>query len=454
MTGAALAGALAFVVLAPIAVATAVAFLVFMIALGYVLITTPLLDYITGRKSGFLGAIIRWVTRPLTRRVKRFIAHHVALLTRSFVAGIGPAVTFVNQLTTAQQRMVGTIADMAEQTWRALWTLRHETVPRLITTALVPIRAQLARHTDRLDALETLNRGVAVVIGSGLRSLPWGVPGSLVGNFEQWWNSYRHLWTQTFEHIVPRLNRVVFETVPELARDVNILRDRLDAFVAQGLDALRDRLSRLEDEVIPRLQDQVAAALQAVDALGEIVTGQVGESLSGLFLRVQQLEAQLQAFIGTEAAALAERVTRLEREVREDIAVRLGQLEAAVAAIAAEVFGEVGAGLQLILGRIEAIETQIRTDLLPRLQRIEAMLEPAALAVLVLAALRLAAPQLFCRNVTDTASRICGQDEDLWGQLLAGTLVFAIALNPREIAAAGGALTGILGGVIRETVDN
>jgi len=84
-------------------------------------------------------------------------------------------------------------------------------------------------------------------------------------------------------------------------------------------------------------------------------------------------------------------------------------------------------------------------------EQLDGLIAPAAFAAAVAAALAKFAPNLFCKNVTATTQRICGQDEAMWAQLLAGTLLFALVLDPRALAKVAAGVTGTLAGVIRET---
>jgi len=83
--------------------------------------------------------------------------------------------------------------------------------------------------------------------------------------------------------------------------------------------------------------------------------------------------------------------------------------------------------------------------------QLDKLINPAFFALAVGAALAKFAPNLFCKNVTATTQRICGQDEAMWAQLLAGTLLFALVLDPRALAKVAEGVTGTLEGVIRET---
>jgi len=83
--------------------------------------------------------------------------------------------------------------------------------------------------------------------------------------------------------------------------------------------------------------------------------------------------------------------------------------------------------------------------------QLDKIIAPAFFALAVAAALAKAAPNLFCKNVTSTTQRICGQDESMWAQLLAGTLLFALVLDPRALAGIASGVAGALDGVIRQT---
>lgn len=485
-----------------VAAGATVAALFLMAAIGYYILFRPFLDRksrkVRGGLTGFVWEVTTILPRAVKRTVTRHVQEHVKLLIRSYINGIDPLIVLMVQYDDVTRRIAGTIGDLSEQTWRALWTLNNETIPRKIATATLPLRQQLTRHTGRLDALEDLNRRVANRLGDTLRALPWGVPGGYVPNFETFLDRFVQLWEHYWNTTRGQITTLLQDTVPELRRDIADLARRLDVGIDARLDALGNRIAELErwreNVVAPRL----AALSDAVDLLSDQVFGPVAGGLSALLERVVELERQLAEVVPAEVARLegliadlrldleqgirtglgefAERIEALERWRAEVVAPALAAMQLAIDTIAAEIFEEVGAGLsaltarivaietwvfgelrdmvELALGRIEAIETQLRDDVLPRLRAVEALLEPAALAVAIMAALRIAAPNLFCRNVTDLTSRICADDETFWRDLLAGALVFAIALNPREVAIAGQALTGALGGVIAETVDH
>lgn len=439
------------IILAPAAVLATGALLCLILALFYVLYLQPLLDWATRKSGGFLGSLIRWVTSPVTNFVKGFTQRHIALLMRSFLSGIAPIVTMLNQLTELVQRTYGTLEDMSEQILEALSTLRHETLPREIAEALAPLKAQLARHTDRLDTLERLNQQAAVLVGTALRALPWGVPGTYVGNIDAWLDSYRHLWNQTFNFIAPRLETLRTDVVPQLVRDVERLTARLDTFTEHGLDTIIRRVETLEERVQRVIEPQLETVLQSVDTLFGMVTGQVTDTLTTLFQRVATLETQLEQLAGTAVATLAERVAALETQLRDDLVPRIRQLETKVELLLEQAFGELTADLSALVRRIDQLETQLETVVLPRITALEALLAPAAFAAAVAVAMRTIAPNLFCRNVTTITQRACATDENFLAELLAGTLLWALVLDPRVIARAGQELTGGMAALWRET---
>lgn len=333
---------LAFVIiLAPVAVLAMGALLCLILGLFYVIYLQPFLDWLTRKSGGFLGRLIKWTTSPVTGFVKGFINRHIALLMRSFVTGIAPMVMMLDQLGVIVQRTYGTLGDMSEQILVALQTLRHVTVPRLITEAIAPLKTQLQRHTDRLDTLESLNRQVSVIVGNGLRAIPWGVAGTYVGNFDQWMGAFLHMWRQVFTFLTPQVNTLRNVTIPAIQRDIDTLTQRITRITTVDLPAIRTRLTTIEK------------------AIGGI---------------------------------LADPTT-------------------------------------WILGLLGAV----------------------AVPALTATGMRTALRSLTCRNTRSVAQRVCELDENMIAQLLAGTLVFALALDPRVIAQAGQGMTEAMMAVFRET---
>jgi hypothetical protein len=447
---------------------------------------------------GLFARVFKWGLGRVRSYVRKLEKRVVARLSNAVAARSPLVVRGLNNATELVDRLGTTFTDLPAQTHRALYTLRHVTMPDYVTGRLEPVFAQLNSVRALAQASVNTLTDVSIEIANGLRALPWGVPAGLPNRVATLMETYNRLWDHVWDRITPRVNTLWDELVPQLRRDVDsLLRGaagnigtrlqaltlRVEAIEAaiEGelrplLDDAAGRILELEREVFARIPLRLDALQAAIDALAsEIFTG-IGTGFAALVERVvvlenavseliperfaaveaaiAQLRAELEQGIETGLEVFRARLEAVEEAVTVTIPARLATLEATVDALAAEIFGEIGEGLRLVIGRIEIIENQIRDDILPRLSALEAALAPAALAALVLATLQAAAPQLFCRNVTGTASRICAQDEDLWESLLAGLLIFAIALNPREIAAAGSALTGILGSVIAETVNH
>ena len=63
------------------------------------------------------------------------------------------------------------------------------------------------------------------------------------------------------------------------------------------------------------------------------------------------------------------------------------------------------------------------------------------------------APNLFCRNTASVTQRICAMDEVLLAELLAGTLGFALLLDPKAVLRAGQGIEGAIDGAIRIMAD-
>lgn len=251
-------------IVAPAALAAGAVVIGLFVVVTYWFVILPITEWLTRSDGGLLRRIALWPLKKATQATQRFAREHIASLKRWVAANATPLVLMLDQLAEVVQRTAGTLGDMSEQIYEALWTLNHETIPRKITAALVPIKATLTRHTDRLDAIEDLNRRTAVVIGEGLRALPWGAPGSYVGNFSAWWNSYRHLWNQTFNVLMPRVTELWANRVDNLRNRIQAIEHTLDAIQTQGLPAIRQRITELERGVATILTDPTTWVLTAL----------------------------------------------------------------------------------------------------------------------------------------------------------------------------------------------
>lgn len=493
---------LGFVILAPVSLVTVVATCM-AAGIAYAILFGPVIDVPykkprTGwhRVTGFLKDVTYILPRALKNKVVEFTKEHVGLLIRTAGAAAPPVTAAINQFEDTQRRIVGTLEEMAEQTFRALWTLNHETMPQKIAAALVPLRNTLRNHTGRLDALEDLNRRLAVEVGNALRQLPWGVPGGYLTNWAQFLGRFVQLWQHYWNTTRVQLNTLLGETIPRMRQDISDLTRRFNVQIEARFDALGNRIAELErwreTIVTPRLQ----ALTEAVDALSDQIFDPVTGGLTALLERVGEIERQLREDVAERFAAIEleigelridledgirqglevfrARIAQLEQTVNIDIPATLAAMQLAIDTLAGEVLGEVGEGLtaltarivaieqeiqnrilpgfDAILGRIEALELQIQNDILPRLRALEDLLAPAAFAAFVLAALRVSAPYLFCRNVVRAATEACAAPEDHIDDLLLAAFALVGGISIIELARELQAITGFVAGAVDEWV--
>lgn len=320
---------LGFVIVAPVIVfgtVTVLAFLFF----GMVIVRPWMAEQFEGKSPWWkklTGLALKWVSRKIKAvelRLTSELGGHFAQMS--------PGVSrWLHNHAKAFEQLSGVIVASNQATYNALSTLRRTTVPGLIARAIAPINATLTRHTNRLDALEDLNRRVSVVIGNGLRGLPWGVPGSYVNNFQAWWNTYAHLWQQFFGVVQPRVTQLWNERVVNLRNIIQSLQHTVEQIQTVGLPAIRARITELERGVATILDDPSTWVI----------------TMLGLALVPQLSPASIRAALGS----------------------------------------------------------------------------------------------LFCRNTQTVARNICQMDEAMLAQLLAGTLLFALVLDPRVIARIGQEIT-------------
>lgn len=498
---------LGFVILAPVTLVT-VLFTAIACAIAYGILFGPIIEVPVQRPrkgwshvTGFVRDVATAPLRILKKKARAFAIEHINVLIRTAASAAPPVTAAINQTEDMTRRVAGTLEDMAEQTFRALWTLNHETIPAKINAALIPLRNQLNRHTDRLDQLEDLNRQVAGTVGDTLRQLPWGVPGGYVTNWETFLGRFVQLWHLGFDVLRPQLDRLATETVPALARDIADLARRLDVQIDARFDALGARISELERWRETVVMPRIVALEEAFDLLARDVLGDIGDLLRPALERIAELERQLETLIPQRIAelqtqldqlrldleegirtglgAFASRIEALEAEVFTAIPQRIAAMQLAIDTIAAEIFENVGEGLsrltdriirieewvfgelremvELALGRIEALEANIRDNILPRMRALEDLLAPAAFAALVLATMRNVAPNLFCRNVTRTSEVLCRADPGLVDDLLAllvPVLVLAdLCAFMRLMQQAASGMVGVLGDLMLGAAD-
>ncbi len=99
--------------------------------------------------------------------------------------------------------------------------------------------------------------------------------------------------------------------------------------------------------------------------------------------------------------------------------------------------------LERAIGNV-GTETWFETGLLAAL---------ATIAGVTIAVARTGIRSLFCRNTRGVAQKLCGMDEALLAALLAGTLGFALLLDPKAVVRAGQAVEGTIEYGIRTMAD-
>lgn len=393
----------------------------------------------------YFTRFVKWSKRKLSdaliaarKKLTSALGNAVARRSHALVL----ALTNMAELTA---RVGDTLAAEAEQTYRALYALRHVTLPNYVEGYVRPVITTANTALATAQAAATTLTQVSTEIADGLRGLPWGVPIGLPARVRNLMAAINHLWDQFFDVAQPRLNTLWNTTVPDILRRLDALERGAAGAGAGGLNAIRARLSALEAWRDNIVGPQLASLQSAIDFLSDQVFGPVEGGLVELLGRVAALELAL-GELSTEAIGeLLVRVEEIERALREDVERRLRALELGFETITEELLGEVAADFRIILDRIAGLETQIGSIILPRLEAIEAALQPAALAAALLAALRIAAPNLFCRNVTRTTEALCRADEGWLDDLLALGLPILVladlcAFARLTQAAAGGAV--------------
>jgi len=329
-------------ILAPALVIAMGALLCLILGLFYILYLNPLLEWLTRKEGGFFKRLVFWPVRKAAEAVRRFARGHIAALFRAYINRSAPLVHLVNNFTELTQRLAGSLGDNAEATYKALYQLRHDTIPALLQAKVEPIWNRIAVLSDRLGVTEGRIQDAGQLITGTLTRLPWGAPVGFVPALEAWLGSYRHLWNQTFNFIQPRVNDIYLVKLPDIW----------------------DRLAALEAGV----------------------GGKLGNAIKAIQLRLGKIEKSLEGILTDPTTWV-------------------------LTALGLALVPALGAG-----------------------------------------GFRSGLGNLFCRNVQATSKSICAQNELMWAQLLAGTLLFALVLDPRALARVAEGVTATLDGVIRQTV--
>lgn len=447
---------------------------------GHLIVFPWIEEQMGGKQPWWKRAALKPVSF-LQNRAKRLVARLKADAATRFALASPQIARWLHRNAAILEQLSGVIVASNEATYKALSTLRHTTVPTLIANATRPILFRLGQVEALAAGLATTLTSVSTSFANGLRALPWGVPTGLPNRVDTFFVTYKRIWDKVWLELAPRTTELWTQIVPQLRQRIEDLERGVGGVGQGGLNAIRNRVTALENQagniILPRLSNLEAA----VQALSAEVFGTVGTGLLALVGRVTELERRLDELVTTGLAELEQRIATIEAELEQGIAEglerfgehileierqittvlpqRIAALELAVdtlvataleglevglidltgriVALEAQIRDVILPGFDAILGRVSALEERIENVILPRIRAIETILAPAAFAALVLATMRQVAPNLFCRNTTSVTERICGLDEDMLAQLLAGTLGFALILNPELVARTG-----------------
>jgi len=250
------------------------------------------------------------------------------------------------------------------------------------------------------------------------------------------WLHRQALVLEQLSGVIVASNQATHMALGKLRHDViPTLIERALAPVRVTLNYVRERVDALEDRN-RQVSNAIASTLRALPwGVGGDYVPNFGQWLNSY----RHLWTQVFGFIQPQ-------LNQIRVEYLPEIWRRLDDLERGAG-------GGIGGALQGLRNRVTALETQVGSIILPRLKALEDVLAPAAFAALVLATMTRIAPNLFCRNTTDVTKKLCATDPNLIAQLLAGSLAFALVLDPRLMARLGQEFTGALDDVIRRTAD-
>ncbi len=200
---------------------------------------------------------------------------------------------------------------------------------------------------------------------------------------------------------------------------------------------------RVDAALAKALAQGVATTLTAVSvALGDGLRFLPGAVPFGIVARF--------AYFANGLETLWDKVWKdLAPKLSQAITVTIPKLAGRITNIEDDLYKTGAESLPRIRTRLRALEGKF-SDLLKGLSFRDAVLGLlAALAGVTVAVLTAALPSLFCRNTRGVAKRLCGMDEALVAGLLAGTLSFALLLDPKLVLKAGQEAEGALDGVFR-----
>lgn len=220
----------------------------------------------------------------------------------------------------------------------------------------------------------------------------------------------------------------------------------------------------LRNVAIPTLVNAVVVPVKEIavraDLLAKALSAQLNAVSAALAVGLIFLPGAVPFGLAARFAYFANGVETLWDKVWKDLAPKLSQaitvtipkLAGRITNLENDLYKTGAESLPQIRTRLKVLEGKF-AGLLKGLTFRDAVLGLlAALAGVTVAVLTATLPSLFCRNTRGVAKRLCAFDETMLANLLLGTLLFALVLDPRALARVAEGVTETLDGVIRETV--
>ena len=147
---------------------------------------------------------------------------------------------------------------LAEQTHNALSYLRHTTVPRLISTAVAPVRALAVQaHSLATDAEGRLDTFRDALLGA-LAAAGIGTFSTMQAGIRAFVHAYDALHAKVWQDVVPKLEQAITVTIPGLVGGVNDLEREVFENIPGTLGALREWANDLANFAQKALRDPLA----------------------------------------------------------------------------------------------------------------------------------------------------------------------------------------------------
>lgn len=263
----------------------------------------PALARVEHAVSSAIGHAIAWTLKPVTRHF-----HSLAVVVRDSAIATGY---------------------LAQQTHDALYYLRHTAVPKLIETAVAPVRLAAAQARAIAQAVTTRFNRVEDRFTDSLAALGIGVWSTLDNALVGFAHYADRLHDQVWQVVTPRVDQLFYTLVPQLTRGLQDIAGDLYNTGVESIDQMRARLRALEDLVgktIGGFADAVLAVVTSVAGVAAI-TAVLTQIAPELFCKntrsaARKLcgfdESMLEALLaGTLALVVALNVEEIAREAQE-----------------------------------------------------------------------------------------------------------------------------------------